>query len=76
MNIEFRIVNDEEVPPLVVTMDENDRPKIVINRHYAIWLMVNRNIIPSSANAIADEIYKLLDAHLEEMRADELMDYE
>jgi hypothetical protein len=74
--IEFRIVNDEDVPPLVFTMDENDRPKIVINRHHAIWLMVYRNIIPSSANAIADEIYNLLDAHLAEMRANELMDNE
>ena len=72
--IEFRLVNDEDVPPLVFTMDDNDRPKIIINRHYAIWLMVNRNIIPSSANAIADEIYNLLDAHLAEMRANELME--
>jgi len=76
MNIEFRLVNDEDVPPLVITMDEKDMPKIVINRYYAIWLMMNRNIIPSSAQAIADEIYKLLDAHLVEMRADELMDNE
>tara|TARA_R110002012_G_scaffold174113_1_gene338865 strand:+ start:620 stop:856 length:237 start_codon:yes stop_codon:yes gene_type:complete len=74
--IEFRLVNDEDVPPLVFTMDDNDRPKIIINRHYAIWLMVNRNIIPSSANAIADEIYNLLDAHLAEMRANELMEYD
>ena len=75
-NIEFRIVNDEEVPPLVITMDEYDTPKVVINRHHAIWLMVNRNVIPSSAQEIANEIYKLLDAHLAEMRANELMEYD
>ena len=76
MNIEFRVVNDDEVPPLVITMGEGDLPKVMINRHHAIWLMVNRNVIPSCAQEIADEIYKLLDAHLAEMRADELMDYE
>jgi hypothetical protein len=76
MNIEFRLVNDEDVPPLVVTMDEHDMPKIVINRHHAIWLMINRNVIPSCAQEIADEIYKLLDSHLIEMRANELMDDE
>jgi hypothetical protein len=74
MNVEFRIVNDEDVPPLVITMTEEDMPKIVINRHHSIWLMINRNVIPSSAQAIADEIYKLLDAHLQDMRADELME--
>ena len=76
MNIEFRIVNDEEVPPLVITMDENDTPKVVINQHHAIWLMVNRNVIPSCAAEIAEEIYKLLAAHLAEMSANELMEYD
>jgi hypothetical protein len=76
MNVEFRIVNDEDVPPLVITIGDNDEPKIVINRYHAVWLMVNRNVIPSCAEELAAEIYKLLDAHLSEMRANELMEYD
>ena len=72
--IEFRIVNDENVPPIVITMDENDLPKVIINRHFALWLMVHRNTIPGCVEACADEIYKLLDGHLNEQRANELME--
>jgi len=74
--IEFRLVNDPQVPPLIITMDERDLPKVVINRHHAIWLMLHRNTIPGCVEACADEIFKLLESHLTEQRANELMENE
>ena len=38
--IEFKLVDDEEMPPIVITMDENDLPKVVLNRRHQLWLSV------------------------------------
>ena len=32
--VEFRVVDDEELPPIVITMNEKDEPKVIINMHY------------------------------------------
>ena len=68
MEIEYRIVNDENTPPIVFSIDENDKPKIIINRHYQIWLSLYRAEIGGCAKSLYDEIVKLLDAHLAEQR--------
>ena len=31
VNVEFRLVNDPEMPPIVITMNEDDKPKVVLN---------------------------------------------
>tara|TARA_R110000751_G_scaffold79711_1_gene160653 strand:+ start:3052 stop:3279 length:228 start_codon:yes stop_codon:yes gene_type:complete len=68
MDIEYRTINDEEMPPIVFAIDDNDRPKIIINMHYQIWLSLYRAEIGGCAKSLYDEIIKLLDAHLSEQR--------
>tara|TARA_R110000824_G_scaffold85851_1_gene212934 strand:- start:191 stop:415 length:225 start_codon:yes stop_codon:yes gene_type:complete len=68
MEIEYRIINDENVPPIVFSINDDDRPKIIINRHHQIWLSLYRAEIGGCAKSLYDEIIKLLDAHLAEQR--------
>ena len=62
--IEFRLVDDEDMPPIVITIGENDLPKVVINRHYTIWLTLYRKCIGGCAESMFDKIDELLTAHL------------
>ena len=72
--IEFRLVDDEDMPPIVITIGENDLPKVVINRHYTIWLTLYRKCIGGCAESMFDKIDELLTAHLSEQRIFERMD--
>ena len=29
MNVEFRVINTSEMPPIVISQNENDEPKVV-----------------------------------------------
>jgi len=69
MEIEYRIINDEEMPPIVFSINDDDRPKIVINRYHQIWLSLYRAEIGGCAKSLYEEIIKLLDGHLAEQRA-------
>ncbi len=33
MEIEFRVIDDEELPPVIIKKGENDSPKIIINNY-------------------------------------------
>ena len=68
MEIEYRIISDESLPPIVITMDDNDRPKVVINRYHQTWLSLYRAEIGGCAKSLFDEIVKLLNSHLREQR--------
>jgi len=72
--IEFRLVDDEHMPPIVITIGENDLPKVVINRHYTIWLSLHRKCIGGCAKAMFDKIDKILTAHLREARVFERLE--
>jgi|TARA_R110001592_G_scaffold118418_3_gene320829 hypothetical protein len=69
--IEFKLVDDEEMPPIVITMDENDLPKVVLNRRHQLWLSVNRKTIGGCAEELYGKIDELLSAYLEEQRSHE-----
>ena len=73
-NVEFRLVNDEEMPPIVITMNENDEPKILLNAQHKVWLSLHRKTIGGSAEALYDKIDEILTAHLQEQRAFEKME--
>ena len=73
-NVEFRLVNDEEMPPIVITMNDNDSPKVVLNADHKIWLALHRKPIGGCAEALYEKIDELLTAHLQEQRAYERMD--
>jgi len=74
INVEFRLVNDEEMPPIVITMNDRDEPKVVLNSEHKIWLSLYRKTIGGCAEALYEKIEELLSAHLQEQRAFERMD--
>jgi hypothetical protein len=76
MDIEFRIINDENLPPIVITMDEDDKPKVVINNYHQLWLSVYRAQIGGIAAKLFDKLVEILDARLKEQRQIERIGYE
>ena len=72
--MEYRLVNDEEMPPLVITMNDRDEPKVVLNAYHKIWLCLHRKKIAGSAEALFSKIDQILTGHLVELRNNELMD--
>ena len=74
INVEFRLVNDEEMPPIVITMNDRDEPKVVLNAEHKIWLSLYRKTIGGCAEALYEKIEEILSAHLEEQRAYERLD--
>ena len=38
IEIEYRLIDDAEMPPIVITIGEEDLPKVVINRNYTCLL--------------------------------------
>ena len=50
--IEYRLVDDEDLPPIVITMDENDEVKLIINTYYKIWMAANRKVIGGVAEGL------------------------
>ena len=71
--IEFRLVNDEEMPPVVITMNERDEPKVVLNAQHKIWLCLHRKTIGGSAEALFGKIDQMLTGFLIEQRENEGM---
>lgn len=71
--VEYVLVNDEDMPPVVITMGREDNPKIVLNAQYKIWLALHRKTIGGSAEALFGKIDGLLTGMLQEQRNDELM---
>tara|TARA_R110002012_G_scaffold178546_3_gene343721 strand:- start:1165 stop:1395 length:231 start_codon:yes stop_codon:yes gene_type:complete len=73
-NVEFRMVNDNEMPPLVITMNEDDEVKVVLNQNNLIWLSLNRKTIGGLPEALYKNIDMLLDGFLREQRQNERME--
>tara|TARA_B100000035_G_scaffold271449_1_gene246312 strand:- start:220 stop:459 length:240 start_codon:yes stop_codon:yes gene_type:complete len=73
-NVEFRMVNDDEMPPLVITMNDEDEVKVVLNQNHLIWLTLNRKTIGGLPEALYKNIDMLLDSFLREQRNNERMD--
>ena len=72
--IEFKLVDDEDMPPIIITMGDNDLPKVVINRKYQIWLSLYRKTIGGCAEALFEKIDMILSAYLEQQYVYELQD--
>ena len=72
--IEFRLIDDDDMPPIVITIGENDLPKVVINRTHTIWLSLHRKCIGGCAESLYENIDELLTGYLAEQRMYENMD--
>jgi len=72
--ITYKIIDDENMPPIMITIEgETDLPKVVINRHYTIWLSLYRKCIGGCAESLFDKINEMLSSHLSEQRMFERM---
>lgn len=72
--VEFRIINTEEMPPLVISQNENDEPKVVINTYHRIWISLNRKLIAGIIEDLQSKMDMILDGYLGEQRAFEQED--
>tara|TARA_R110002020_G_scaffold451486_1_gene665472 strand:- start:70 stop:351 length:282 start_codon:yes stop_codon:yes gene_type:complete len=66
--VEFRLVSDEQLPPIVITMDDNDEPKVIINTYHRIWIGLNRKVIAGIVENLQEKMDMLLNAYLLEQR--------
>lgn len=74
--VEFRIVDDDELPPIIFTQNENDEVKVVINTYHKTWIMLHRRTILGALDALGEKMDTLLTSHLKEMRTFEKQDRE
>ena len=75
-NVEFRIVDSPDLPPLVISQNEDDNPKVVLNQYHRVWLSLNRRVIAGIIDVLPKKLDEILDALLKEQRADEKMESE
>ena len=73
-NVEFRIINTPEMPPLVISQNENDEPKVVVNTYHRIWISLNRKLIAGIIENLQEKMDMILTGYLVEQRAFEQED--
>ena len=73
-NVEFRIINTSEMPPIVITQNENDEPKVVVNTYHRIWISLNRQLIAGILENMQEKMNTILTAYLQEQRVFEQED--
>lgn len=66
MDVEFRVINTSEMPPIVITQNEEDNPKVVINTYHKLWISLNRRIIAGIIEALQDKMDMILTGFLKE----------
>jgi len=74
--VEFRIIDTPDMPPLVISQNENDEPKVVINTHHKIWISLNRKLIAGIVDNLQEKMDMILTGFLQEQRTYERMDME
>jgi len=74
MEIEFRIINTAEMPPIIITQDDKDNPKIVINSYHKIWIGLHRKTIAGIVVSMQEKMDMILDGFLKEQRKFEIDD--
>ena len=67
--IEFRLIDNEDLPPIVITIGQNNEPKVIQNSHYKIWMGWKRKMIGGVAKSLYEKIDELLDAYLADQYA-------
>ena len=72
--VRFNWIDDEEMPPITITMDNEDSPQVHINRSHRIWLSLNRKLIAGISEELFGKIDELLTGHLQEQRMYEKME--
>ena len=73
-NVEFRIIDANDMPPLVISQNENDEPKVVINTYHKLWISLNRRTIAGIIEALQEKMDMILTSYLEEQYSFETQD--
>jgi len=66
MNVEFRVINTSEMPPIVISQNENDEPKVVINTYHKLWISLNRRVIAGIIESLQEKMDMVLTGFLKE----------
>jgi len=72
--VEIRMVDDRELPPIVITMNEDDEPKVIVNTYHRIWISLNRRIIAGIIENLQEKMDLILTGYLKEQRTFEIED--
>ena len=65
--VEFRMVNDEELPPIIIKYDDEGlNPVVVLNLQHKVWLGLQRKTIPGICESLAEKLNDLCDGVLME----------
>ena len=72
--VEIRYVDDSELPPIVITMNEEDEPKAIVNNYHRIWISLNRRLIAGIIENLQEQMDNILSGYLKEQRNFELED--
>ena len=75
-NVEFRIINTPQLPPIVISQNEEDQPKVVVNTYHKIWISLNRKGIACILENMQEKMDDILTAYLLEQRTFEKEDLE
>ena len=67
--VEFRIIDAEDMPPLVISQNEREEPKVVINTYHKLWISLHRQTIAGIIEALQDKMDMILTSYLEEQYA-------
>ena len=67
--VEFRVVEDEELPAIIIKRDGGIAPVIVINTYHKVWLSLQRSTIPGITQSLAEKQNQLCDGYLEQQLA-------
>ena len=59
--IEFRLIDNEDLPPIVITIGENNEPKVIINSYHKVWMGWKRKMIGGVAKSLYEKIDELLE---------------
>lgn len=65
-NIEYKLVRDEDMPPLVITKNNTTGITVILNENEKIWLSLHRNTIPAIAQQLQEKLTQICDGHLAE----------
>tara|TARA_R110000782_G_scaffold105087_1_gene192996 strand:+ start:451 stop:702 length:252 start_codon:yes stop_codon:yes gene_type:complete len=75
-NVEYRVINTAEMPPIVISQNENGEPKVVINTYHRLWISLNRRIIAGIIESLQEKMDTILTSYLEEQYLFEQEDLE
>jgi outer membrane PBP1 activator LpoA protein len=64
------------MPPIVISQNENDEPKVVVNTYHRIWISLNRQLIAGILENMQEKMDMILTGYLKEQREFEKEDLE